>query len=155
MFSSKTSCFLWQVAIPHIAAFGPQNVEISFISIFFRPLPGKRTTQKQGCLHYTRIAVQFARFTFLGDNVADLSRVSTPALIIHCHPDVIVPVQVGEFVHKKIDASKYVFLNTSGHCPHLTAPEQVIHGIQSFLKITNEHTGLCRRRRRSLPTCTF
>ncbi len=80
------------------------------------------------------IAKHFARVTFLGDNREDLSRVSTHALIIQCHPDVIAPVQIGEFVHQKIPNSKYVLLNTSGHCPHLTAPDQVISSIKSYLE---------------------
>ncbi|MEX2590053.1 MAG: alpha/beta hydrolase [Chitinophagales bacterium] len=79
------------------------------------------------------IAKHFARVTFLGDNRNDLSGVSTQSLIIQSHPDVIAPVQVGEFVHEKIRNSKYVLLNSPGHCPHLTAPSQVISSIQNFL----------------------
>lgn len=86
------------------------------------------------CSMNPAIAKHFARVTFLGDNREDLTKVTTPALIIQCHPDVIAPVQVGEFVHKNIAASKYVLLNSAGHCPHLTAPFQVIAVIQSFLK---------------------
>jgi sigma-B regulation protein RsbQ len=80
------------------------------------------------------IAKHFAKVTFLGDNRVDLSRVSTSSLIIQCHPDIIAPVQVGEFVHKELTESEYVLLNTSGHCPHLTAPDQVISSIKSYLK---------------------
>lgn len=80
------------------------------------------------------IARHFAKMTFLGDNRKDLPRVTTPSLIIQCHPDVIAPVQVGEFVHSKIPQSKYVLLETSGHCPHLTAPDLVISSIQNYLK---------------------
>ncbi len=86
------------------------------------------------CSMNPEIAKHFAKVTFLADNRDDLSRVSTSTLIIQCHPDVIAPVQVGEFVHKKIPKSKYILLNTSGHCPHLTAPDQVILSIQSYLK---------------------
>lgn len=86
------------------------------------------------CSMNPAIARHFAKVTFLGDNRKDLCRVSTPALIIQCHPDVIAPVQVGEFVHKNITASKYVLVNSAGHCPHLTAPDQVIAAIQSYLK---------------------
>lgn len=81
------------------------------------------------------IAKHFARVTFLGDNRSDLSGVSTQTLILQSHPDVIAPTQVGEFVHKEISNSRYVLLNSSGHCPHLTAPLQVISSIQSFLTI--------------------
>jgi len=79
------------------------------------------------------IAKHFAKVTFLGDNRADLSKLSTPALIIQCHPDVIAPVKVGEYVLAQIPNSKYDLLNASGHCPHLTAPDQVITSIRSYL----------------------
>jgi sigma-B regulation protein RsbQ len=85
------------------------------------------------CTMNPDIARHFAKVTFLSDNRKDLSRVSTPALIIQCHPDVIAPVEVGEYVHKNIMNSKYVLLNTSGHCPHLTAPHLVISCIKSYL----------------------
>jgi len=85
------------------------------------------------CAMNPEIAKHFAKATFLGDNREDLANVSTPALIIQSHPDVIALVQVGEFVHEKIKENKYVLLNTSGHCPHLTAPDQVISSIQTYL----------------------
>lgn len=85
------------------------------------------------CSMNPEIARHFAKVTFLGDNRADLSRVLTPSVIIQCHPDIIAPVKVGEFVHKSIPESKYVVLSASGHCPHLTAPDQVISSIKNFL----------------------
>lgn len=81
------------------------------------------------------IAKHFAKVTFLGDNRNDLSKVLTQTLIIQCDPDVIAPVEVGKFVHEKIKNSGYKLLNSSGHCPHLTAPQQVISSMQSFLTI--------------------
>lgn len=86
------------------------------------------------CSMNPNIAKHFAKVTFLGDNRTDLSGVSTPTLIIQSHPDVIAPVEVGEFVHQQIAGSKYVLLNSSGHCAHLTAPEQVISSMLTYLK---------------------
>lgn len=83
------------------------------------------------------IARHFAKVTFLGDNRADVSTVKTPALIIQCNPDVISPVEVGEYVHKNMPFSKYVLLDSPGHCPHLTVPDLVIDSIQTFLKNGN------------------
>lgn len=85
------------------------------------------------CTMNPDIAKHFAKVTFLGDNRNDLSKVSTRTLILQCHPDVIAPVEVGKFVHQEISNSTYVLLNSSGHCPHLTTPVQVISTIQSFL----------------------
>ncbi|MEX2593297.1 MAG: alpha/beta hydrolase [Anditalea sp.] len=61
--------------------------------------------------------------------------VSTPTLIIQCHPDMIAPVQVGEYVYKNLQNSSFIQLDASGHCPHLTAPEQTIKAMKSYLKI--------------------
>ncbi len=53
--------------------------------------------QRPGMLQQLRggqlqvIAAQFARATFLGDNRADLARVTTPALVLQCSEDVIAP----------------------------------------------------------------
>ena len=89
------------------------------------------------CNMNPEIAKHFAKVTFLGDNREDLHKVTIPTLIIQCHPDVIAPVVVGEFVHKKIPNSRYVLLNSSGHCPHLTFPDQVISSIHTFLTTDN------------------
>jgi sigma-B regulation protein RsbQ len=85
------------------------------------------------CTMNPEIAKHFAKVTFGGDNRADLAKVRTDSLIIQCHPDVIAPVEVGQFVHKNIRNSSFVQLNTSGHCPHLTAPELVISSIKNYL----------------------
>lgn len=79
------------------------------------------------------IAQHFAKVTFLGDNRDDLPDVTVPSLIIQSHPDAVAPVEVGEYVHKRIPDSSYVQLNTPGHCPHLSAPEQTIKAMKNFL----------------------
>ncbi len=79
------------------------------------------------------IAQHFAKVTFLGDNRSDLENVPVPSLIIQCHPDVIAPVQVGKYVHQKIPNSSFVQLDSSGHCPHLSAPDQTIKVMKTFL----------------------
>jgi sigma-B regulation protein RsbQ len=79
------------------------------------------------------IARRFAQVTFLSDNRADLPRVETPTLVLQCDNDVIAPVQVGEFVHAHIPASSYELLAATGHCPHLSAPDQTVAAMKRFL----------------------
>lgn len=86
------------------------------------------------CRMNPKIAKHFARVTFLGDNREDLSKVSVPALIIQSNPDIIAPVEVGKFVNKKIPNSSFTQLDSPGHCPHLTAPEQTIKAMKFYLK---------------------
>jgi sigma-B regulation protein RsbQ len=85
------------------------------------------------CRTHPEIAKHFARVTFLSDNRADLARVAMPALILQCSNDAIAPVEVGEFVHQQIRDSDLVLLEATGHCPHLSAPEETVRAIRSFL----------------------
>ena len=79
------------------------------------------------------IAKHFARVTFLSDNRDDLVKVETPTLIIQADPDVISNVEVGKYVHEKIRNSSFTIIEASGHCPHLTSPEQTIKAIKEYL----------------------
>jgi sigma-B regulation protein RsbQ len=80
------------------------------------------------------IARQFAQVTFLSDNRADLARVEVPALVLQCDDDVIAPVGVGDFVRDAMPNSTLVSLKVTGHCPHLSAPDQTVAAIREFLR---------------------
>ena len=75
------------------------------------------------------IAKEFARVTFNSDNRADLTKITIPTLILQCSEDVIAPVAVGDYMHRQIPNSKLVVLKATGHCPNLSAPEEVISAI--------------------------
>jgi sigma-B regulation protein RsbQ len=79
------------------------------------------------------IQKRFARATFLSDNRADLARVRVPTLVLQCSEDVIAPDTVGAFVAERIPGSRLVQLEATGHCPNLSAPEETIAAIRSFL----------------------
>ena len=79
------------------------------------------------------IAGHFARVTFLSDNRKDLATVTTPCLILQCSEDVIAPHAVGEYVHREIPGSTLVVMKATGHCPHLTAPDETIAAMKGFL----------------------
>ena len=79
------------------------------------------------------IARHFARVTFLTDSRADLPHVRTPALILQCAYDSLAPVSVGEYLRRHLPGSTLAVLDTSGHCPHLSAPQATIAAIDDFL----------------------
>ena len=85
------------------------------------------------CASDAYIARRFAMATFLGDNRADLPRVSVPSLIIQCADDAIAPLAVGQYVHQHLKGSRMEVLDASGHCPHMTHPEQTIALIKLYL----------------------
>jgi sigma-B regulation protein RsbQ len=79
------------------------------------------------------IARRFAHVTFLSDNRADLGRVDTPALVLQCTDDAIAPVSVGEYVRDHMPNATMVMLDATGHCPHLSAPQECADAIERFL----------------------
>ena len=79
------------------------------------------------------IAKQFARATFLTDSRSILNSCTTPALILQCSNDIIAPIEVGEYINKNMVDSKLVILEATGHCPHLSAPEETISAIKNYL----------------------
>ncbi|MEV8273667.1 alpha/beta hydrolase [Microbacterium sp. NPDC077184] len=97
-----------------------------------RPELGERLTDGF-CRVDPAIASHFARVTFLSDNRADLAGVSIPTLVIQTREDAISPPPVGRYVHTSIPGSSYVELDTSGHVPILSAPDQVVRSIREFL----------------------
>jgi len=44
----------------------------------------------------------------------------------------IAPVSVGKYMHDQLDRSQLTLLDASGHCPHLSAPEQTIAAMRAF-----------------------
>jgi sigma-B regulation protein RsbQ len=97
-----------------------------------RPELGQELTNSF-CRADPQIAAHFARVTFLSDNRTDLERVSTPALVLQCSNDAIAPPAVGEYVHKALPGSELVQLEAVGHCPNLSAPDETVGAIRSFL----------------------
>jgi len=85
------------------------------------------------CATDPEIARQFARATFFSDNRADLPRIRARTLVLQCREDIIAPECVGEYVHAQIKGSDYVLLDATGHCPNLSAPEEVTAAIRAFV----------------------
>ena len=85
------------------------------------------------CRTDPEIAKAFARVTFTSDNRVDLPKVRVPTLILQCSEDVIAPQAAGEFVHAAIPNSQFVVLEATGHCPNLSAPDEVIAAIRTFV----------------------
>jgi len=85
------------------------------------------------CRTDPEIARQFARVTFLSDNRADLPGVRVPTLVLQCSADAIAPEPVGRYVHRQVPGSVFTQLAATGHCPHLSAPEETTAAIRAFL----------------------
>ena len=98
-----------------------------------RPELGEELTNSF-CRTDPDIAKEFARVTFSSDNRSDLPKASIPALILQCSEDVIAPLAVGEYMHRQMPNSELVILKATGHCPNLSAPDEVISAMRSFVR---------------------
>lgn len=97
-----------------------------------RPELGQELTASF-CRSDPTIARAFAQTTFTSDNRADLPKVTVPTLVLQCSADIIAPDQVGVYVQSKIPGSTLARLAATGHCPNLSAPEEVIDAIRAFV----------------------
>ena len=97
-----------------------------------RPELGEELTNSF-CRTDPEIAKAFARVTFKSDNRRDLAKIDVPTLILQCSEDIIASKAVGEFVHRNIPSSKIIFLEATGHCPNLSAPDEVIAAMRTFV----------------------
>ncbi len=79
------------------------------------------------------IAGNFARATFFSDNRGDLLKATVPSLVLQCADDAIAPRQVGEYIHRRMPGSEILFMKATGHCPHLSHPEETIALIKDYL----------------------
>jgi sigma-B regulation protein RsbQ len=79
------------------------------------------------------IARRFAEATFLADNRADLTGVSVPSLLLQCSDDMVAPREVGEYLHREMPGSTLRVMNATGHCPHMSDPDETVMLIKEYL----------------------
>jgi sigma-B regulation protein RsbQ len=97
-----------------------------------RPELGSRL-ENSFCRTDPAIARDIAPAPFHYDNRGDLESVPARALVLQCSDDIIAPVTVGEYVHAALPRSEYRLLDATGHCPNLSAPEEVTAAIREFV----------------------
>jgi sigma-B regulation protein RsbQ len=85
------------------------------------------------CSTDPQIAHRFAEVTFFSDNRADLPKVPVPSLIMQCSEDAIAPTEVGEYLSRHLPGSTLRVLEATGHCPHMSHPDETIRVIREYL----------------------
>jgi sigma-B regulation protein RsbQ len=80
------------------------------------------------------IARNFAEATFLSDNRADLKYNKIETLVLQCSEDMIAPLEVGEYLAKNLPYSTVRVMKATGHCPHMSHPDEVIALMKEFLE---------------------
>lgn len=79
------------------------------------------------------VARQLARVSFDSDHREDLACLGTPTTILQSADDHIVPDLVAEFMQETIPRCELLRLETTGHCPQLSAPEEITHVLRGLL----------------------
>lgn len=120
--SLDSNYFAWAAAMAPMVMGNPESPELG--------------TELAGSFCQTNpdIAYHFARTTFLSDTRRLLPQVTTPALVLQCSDDLLAPVEVGQYVHEQLAGSTLVQLAATGHCPHVSAPEETAAAIVRYLQ---------------------
>lgn len=92
-----------------------------------------RELEESFCSTDPEIARRFAEATFFADNRSDLPAVRVPSLILQCSEDAIAPNSVGDYVHRHLHGSTLRVMQATGHCPHMSHPEETIQLIREYL----------------------
>lgn len=90
--------------------------------------------QASFCSTDPKIARRFAEVTFFADNRADVAESPVPSLILQCSEDAIAPIEVGHYLARTMPGSTLHIMRATGHCPHLSHPEETIEAIRGYLE---------------------
>jgi len=56
-----------------------------------------------------------------------------PTLLLQCSEDIAVPEEVSAYLLAHLPQATLVTLATTGHCPHLSAPFEVVAALREFI----------------------
>lgn len=97
-----------------------------------------RELEESFCSTAPEVARRFAEATFLSDNRNDVPKVKLPSLIMQCSEDTIAPLEVGDYMHRHLPASTLRRMAATGHCPHMSHPEETVRIIKEYLQAPAE-----------------
>jgi sigma-B regulation protein RsbQ len=85
------------------------------------------------CESNSTVARQVVYLTFFDDHRAALPQAHLPILLLQSAEDIAVPQEVNEYWLAHLPQAQLVLLPTSGHCPHMSAPREVLAAMQQFI----------------------
>ncbi len=79
------------------------------------------------------IAHRCAHAIFTADLRAALPYCPVPSLVMQARDDIVVPHEVGDYLHRHLPRNTLRRLQATGHCPHLSQPQETIAVIADYL----------------------
>jgi sigma-B regulation protein RsbQ len=80
------------------------------------------------------IAREFARAVFYSDNRKYLPQLRVNSLTLQCEQDMLAPLVIATYINDHTPGNSIINLKATGHCPHLSAPEEVVSSIRQYLE---------------------
>ena len=119
--SLDSNYFAWAAALAPVVMGNPHEPEL------------EEDLRLSFCRTNPSIARHFAGVTFFSDTRPELEKLRTSCLILQCSDDRLAPPEVGAYLHKHLEHSALVQLQATGHCPHVSAPEETAQAILHYL----------------------
>ena len=94
---------------------------------------GVAGTRRNGCSEVAAIPYCRRHASFLLSDVDSVIHLSDSKDVLQCSDDLIAPLEVGYYMHEKTPNSTLKIMNATGHCPHMSAPEETIQLIKAYL----------------------
>lgn len=85
------------------------------------------------CSTDPKVMNTFAQACFFADNRKEIQEATIPSLILQCSEDIIAPKEVGIYLKENMPNSTLEYMNATGHCPHMSDPEETIDAIKAYL----------------------
>ena len=79
------------------------------------------------------IALAVSKVIFESDVRKEVPKLQKQTLLLQTQHDIAVPGEVAVYLNKNISGSTLQYLDAQGHFPHISAPNQVIKAVQSFI----------------------
>ncbi len=108
-----------------------------FIPAMFKEAPSNETTTKlltEMMKANPEVALNSLQSFSAMDYREILSGIKIPALVMHGRHDHLYPVAAAEYLHDKIDGSRLVVFEDSGHCPHIEEAARFNKELSDFVK---------------------
>lgn len=80
------------------------------------------------------ISLTFAKATFFCYIRNELHKITCPIDILYCTQDIIVPMEVIDFMRENIANCRTIKLDATGHYPQITNPAALVDAINQIIK---------------------